>query len=1211
MTPAFGFSIGDFISAIELCRKIAKALQDTDGASSEYQSVVIELHGLQNALSRLAALEPTQSNLNHVNAIRGMALACRVPLQEFLGKLNKYDASLGAMSKLPSIKAVARKAKWAIYMEAELKKIRAMVAAKMQCINILLSIHTSESLSRLEPDMERRYHKLLNASAGHRIHLDRVRNKVEEINDNVVSSREAILLESKGISSRADAKLDEISNSTMHGKAQTERLIVEVSAVRSDVRTMSSAMSEAATSVMRVRDMGEQLVSFLRTFPAELRNMLHNIFKTNLQMYYMLLHINDKIGASPTLLLQSNIHFEDALGVVRELPFEWFNRWETFEGLLRSEFKDAPGRSKVLAGEYCIVPARRPNTVIAQNDWHRMIQPGSRVVMLMMIMEFTHSQAQCPRPSCRGVPRSDESSCGVLTCPECNIKYYPQAFLGDDGQYVPDLETAIAEQVIEDLELFGDRGLPPDLDEPVILHKGMPQSPRQQKVTSAATNTDTVPPTLTNLPSQSTIDHIEGPCEPSTPLLTWLENTEPPKNPEIVYAQRLRKEQHRDEIRKREKEEIEMYRNVRFAISINDSDEPVSITQNATRNEESVEFGARIYYRNIVDRYPLIEHFLAKRLAEANLERAERLAKSRTACSELQDVLKIVDMDNYRVMLRQPGSSPKASSSPLEAERLDLYGISPYPKNLDGAKPAIDNWNMRPELPLSESLAVEPPRWVDEPETGHEMVEYWTKGPRISRPASRHSSMNSSLHGYAMFDAGEQDLYPVTVPRRKDSYNSGNSGNSVSDASYTSFALPPPPFSLDRTKDLKKRPFKCDICGQTVYIARKNEWKKHVFADLMPFMCTFPSCYSPNKPYRTSRALIKHQMLAHNQSPGFYHCTHHSCNATLLDPPSVKAHQELHHNSDFLGLQQLRVIASKASHGLPCDSCNALKRSTSECGIRTGSLPCQPCKESGKVCGFERLQLEQPLEAPLEFVDLVSSKCPFCQESILPGKVPLQRHFGRHLEEIAFAVITKPYEEWKLYDDSSSDGNSAYSPLVNPAVHPELLANTSFGFMELHNSERPPEDGQDPSTPRSEYSRARGIPDWLLIPPKVDIGLALSSRRSSIAPSSSPRLSRFERYDDGNSLVPPARSRSRSLPRLGPETFDPFLSPKMTPRRRPSLSELSVDLKSYNWFNSSQVTSPPAPPKLVQRHPGTFQCNLCPKRFTRAYNLRSHLKTHT
>jgi len=31
----------------------------------------------------------------------------------------------------------------------------------------------------------------------------------------------------------------------------------------------------------------------------------------------------------------------------------------------------------------------------------------------------------------------------------------------------------------------------------------------------------------------------------------------------------------------------------------------------------------------------------------------------------------------------------------------------------------------------------------------------------------------------------------------------------------------------------------------------------------------------------------------------------------------------------------------------------------------------------------------------------------------------------------------------------------------------------------------------------------------------------------------------------------------------------------------------------------------------TQKHPATFQCNLCPKRFTRAYNLRSHLRTHT
>jgi transcription factor CRZ1 len=39
--------------------------------------------------------------------------------------------------------------------------------------------------------------------------------------------------------------------------------------------------------------------------------------------------------------------------------------------------------------------------------------------------------------------------------------------------------------------------------------------------------------------------------------------------------------------------------------------------------------------------------------------------------------------------------------------------------------------------------------------------------------------------------------------------------------------------------------------------------------------------------------------------------------------------------------------------------------------------------------------------------------------------------------------------------------------------------------------------------------------------------------------------------------------------------------------------------------NQSQQSS------RVQKHPANFQCHLCPKKFTRAYNLRSHLRTHT
>ena len=45
--------------------------------------------------------------------------------------------------------------------------------------------------------------------------------------------------------------------------------------------------------------------------------------------------------------------------------------------------------------------------------------------------------------------------------------------------------------------------------------------------------------------------------------------------------------------------------------------------------------------------------------------------------------------------------------------------------------------------------------------------------------------------------------------------------------------------------------------------------------------------------------------------------------------------------------------------------------------------------------------------------------------------------------------------------------------------------------------------------------------------------------------------------------------------------------------------------------NGLPSTSPEGGRGRGQKHPATFQCSLCPKRFTRAYNLRSHLRTHT
>lgn len=123
--------------------KICKSLKTSGGAASEYQQVVIELEGLQRCLNHLQALEPDEYNIARVNALRGMALSVKIPLEEFLNKLQKYEASMGMLASRARIHGASKKAKWAVAVSEEVNRFRATIVAKTVSINLLIGIHTS------------------------------------------------------------------------------------------------------------------------------------------------------------------------------------------------------------------------------------------------------------------------------------------------------------------------------------------------------------------------------------------------------------------------------------------------------------------------------------------------------------------------------------------------------------------------------------------------------------------------------------------------------------------------------------------------------------------------------------------------------------------------------------------------------------------------------------------------------------------------------------------------------------------------------------------------------------------------------------------------------------------------------------------------------------------------------------------------------------
>lgn len=231
---------------------------------------------------------------------------------------------------------------------------------------------------------------------------------------------------------------------------------------------------------------------------------------------------------------------------------------------------------------------------------------------------------------------------------------------------------------------------------------------------------------------------------------------------------------------------------------------------------------------------------------------------------------------------------------------------------------------------------------------------------------------------------------------------------------------------------------------------------------------------------------------------------------------------------------------------------------------------------------------------------------------------------------------------------SHSPNLGGRSPSVSPALSPRILPAQpdmnpqNFLLQAQNNSYGPPASYVQP--PQEAFPQLPQEPQegqgQMPAPPSINIDFAPTAVRSGFEQPKSL---------DIDSLTPPERGRRIQRPRAVTDPYNtggtllghrsPSASRSLSPnaaadsgressrslspgdrsggagRRRQSTSSvpnnvMALRLADPNYDAGAQGENG-AGSKRVQKHPATFQCTLCPKRFTRAYNLRSHLRTHT
>ncbi|KAF2972358.1 hypothetical protein GQX73_g1352 [Xylaria multiplex] len=292
---------------------------------------------------------------------------------------------------------------------------------------------------------------------------------------------------------------------------------------------------------------------------------------------------------------------------------------------------------------------------------------------------------------------------------------------------------------------------------------------------------------------------------------------------------------------------------------------------------------------------------------------------------------------------------------------------------------------------------------------------------------SYHEKLAHGLFNSRRSEAGAQSTIASSIPQAMKDTGAvptfrGLDEDERSDTGFsqTSFATTAPDSGRPRIPPLPKKshdgPFECPFCFMLISVNSTHQWKKHVLADLRPYVCLAEDCAIASKEYGRRHEWMNHTLQNHWKT---WECPY-QCGSEHTTETGLRQHITRVHGC----ATEMELDTMLARYGR----------------IRSIST-----------------------SSPLE--------CPLCRDS-LDSIQQYQRHVGRHQVDLALFALPRIEEDDEELDGEVKDRETitsgSYSEILSEDVSLTALAEGTEIIALMDNMTAPPEilEQPEPESPQ-------------------------------------------------------------------------------------------------------------------------------------------------